>query len=175
MKGYFLIFLFFFLFSSGQNSNDLVLKIKENQKLMKSEMERGFQELKTLEKTAVLQQNVDAQLEVLNNKAFYYFTKAEYNKAYKIAKELEVKATAAKNIRLIAIAKNRLGVTLNFLQVHDESEKKLKEAEQFINDNEFQDKNLIRANNFQFQSDLYTHILKHDKAVSYIKKNNSRV
>ena len=114
MKGYFLIFLFFFSFSFGQNSNDLVLKIKENQKLMKSEMERGFQELKTLEKTAILQQNADAQLEVLNNKAFYYFTKAEYNKAYKIAKELEVKATAAKNIRLIAIAKNRLGVTLNF-------------------------------------------------------------
>ena len=170
MKGYFLIFLFFFSFSSGQNSNDLVLKIKENQKLMKSEMERGFQELKTLEKTVVLQQNVDAQLEVLNNKAFYYFTKAEYNKAYKIAKELEEKATAAKNIRLIAIAKNRLGVTLNFLQVHDESEKKLKEAEQFIDENDFQDKNLIRANNYQFQSDLYTHILKHDKAVAYIKK-----
>ena len=170
MKGYFLIFLFFFSFSSGQNSNDLVLKIKENQKLMKSEMERGFQELKTLEKTAVLQQNADAQLEVLNNKAFYYFTKAEYNKAYKIAKELEEKATAAKNIRLIAIAKNRLGVTLNFLQVHDESEKKLKEAEQFIDDNEFQDKNLIRANNYQFQSDLYTHILKHDEAVIYVKK-----
>ena len=79
MKGYFLIFLFFFSFSFGQNSNDLVLKIKENQKLMKSEMERGFQELKTLEKTAVLQQNTEAQLEVLNNKAFYYFTKAEYN------------------------------------------------------------------------------------------------
>ena len=70
MKGYFLIFLFFFSFSSGQNSNDLVLQIKENQKLMKSEMERGFQELKTLEKTAVLQQNAEAQLEVLNNKAF---------------------------------------------------------------------------------------------------------
>mgnify|MGYP006198572467 CR=1 FL=1 len=52
MKGYFLIFLFFFSFSFGQNSNDLVLKIKENQKLMKSEMEQGFQELKTLEKTA---------------------------------------------------------------------------------------------------------------------------
>ena len=170
MKGYFLIFLFFFSFSSGQNSNDLVLKIKENQKLMKSEMERGFQELKTLEKTVVLQQNVDAQLEVLNNKAFYYFTKAEYNKAYKIAKELEEKATSAKNIRLIAIAKNRLGVTLNFLQVYDESEKKLKEAEQFIDENDFQDKNLIRANNYQFQSDLYTHILKHDKAVAYIKK-----
>ena len=170
MKGYFLIFLFFFSFSFGQNSNDLVLKIKENQKLMKSEMERGFQELKTLEKTAVLQQNVDAQLEVLNNKAFYYFTKAEYNKAYKIAKELEEKATAAKNIRLIAIAKNRLGVTLNFLQVYDESEKKLKEAEQFIDENDFQDKNLIRANNYQFQSDLYTHILKHDVAVIYVKK-----
>lgn len=170
MKGYFLIFLFFFLFSSGQNSNDLVLKIKENQKLMKSEMERGFQELKTLEKTAVLQQNADAQLEVLNNKAFYYFTKAEYNKAYKIAKELEEKATAAKNIRLIAIAKNRLGVTLNFLQVYDESEKKLKEAEQFIDENDFLDKNLIRANNYQFQSDLYTHILKHDVAVIYVKK-----
>lgn len=170
MKGYFLIFLFFFSFSFGQNSNDLVLKIKENQKLMKSEMERGFQELKTLEKTAVLQQNADAQLEVLNNKAFYYFTKAEYNKAYKIAKELEDKAISAKNIRLIAIAKNRLGVTLNFLQVYDEAEKKLKEAEQFINDNEFQDKNLIRANNYQFQSDLYTHILKHDVAVIYVKK-----
>ncbi len=170
MKGYFLIFLFFFLFSSGQNSNDLVLKIKENQKLMKSEMERGFQELKTLEKTAVLQQNAEAQLEVLNNKAFYYFTKAEYNKAYKIAKELEEKATAAKNIRLIAIAKNRLGVTLNFLQVYDESEKKLKEAEQFIDENDFLDKNLIRANNYQFQSDLYTHILKHDVAVIYVKK-----
>lgn len=170
MKGYFLIFLFFFSFSFGQNSNDLVLKIKENQKLMKSEMERGFQELKTLEKTAVLQQNTEAQLEVLNNKAFYYFTKAEYNKAYKIAKELEEKATSAKNIRLIAIAKNRLGVTLNFLQVYDEAEKKLKEAEQFIDENDFQDKNLIRANNYQFQSDLYTHILKHDKAVAYIKK-----
>lgn len=170
MKGYFLIFLFFFSFSFGQNSNDLVLKIKENQKLMKSEMERGFQELKTLEKTAILQQNADAQLEVLNNKAFYYFTKAEYNKAYKIAKELEEKATSAKNIRLIAIAKNRLGVTLNFLQVYDEAEKKLKEAEQFIDENDFQDKNLIRANNYQFQSDLYTHILKHDVAVIYVKK-----
>ena len=148
----------------------MVLKVRENQKLMKNEMEIGFQELKSLEKKAIAENNTEAQLEILNNKAYYYFTKAEYNKSCKIARELEEKATYSKNLRLMAIAKNRIGVTLNFLQVHDESEKKLKEAEEFINNNNFLDKNLILANNYQFQSDLYTHLLKHDKAVYYIKK-----
>lgn len=170
MKSYLLFLLLFFSFSFGQNNNSLVLKVRENQKLMKNEMEIGFQELKSLEKKAIAENNTEAQLEILNNKAYYYFTKAEYNKSYKIARELEEKATYSKNLRLMAIAKNRIGVTLNFLQVYDESEKKLKEAEEFINNNNFLDKNLILANNYQFQSDLYTHLLKHDKAVYYIKK-----
>ena len=170
MKSYLLFLLLFFSFSFGQNNNSLVLKVRENQKLMKNEMEIGFQELKSLEKKAIAENNTEAQLEILNNKAYYYFTKAEYNKSYKIARELEEKATYSKNLRLMAIAKNRIGVTLNFLQVYDESEKKLKEAELFINNNNFLDKNLILANNYQFQSDLYTHLLKQDKAVYYIKK-----
>ena len=57
----------------------MVLKVSENQKLMKSEMEIVFQELKSLEKKAIAENNAEAQLEILNNKAYYYFTKAEYN------------------------------------------------------------------------------------------------
>lgn len=170
MKSYLLFLLLFFSFSFGQDNKSLVLKIRENQKLMKGEMEVGFQELKSLEKKAIAENNTEALLEILNNKAFYYFTKSEYNKAFKIARTLEDKATQARNLRLMAIAKNRIGVTLIFLQVYDESESKLKEAEQFILKNNFFDKNLILANNYQFQSDLYTHLLKHENAIYYIKK-----
>jgi tetratricopeptide (TPR) repeat protein len=72
--------------------------------------------------------------------------------------------------RLIAIAINRLGITLNFLELYDDAEKKLFDAQKFILKNEFEDKNLILANNYQFLSDLYTHTENYKKAIYYIKK-----
>ena len=170
MKKYVLFFLVFTAFVFGQKTDSLVSKIIANQSLMKSDMEKGFQELLTLEKKAKQSKNYNAELEVLNNKAFYYFTKADYNKAYQIAQRLEKEAVSSKNKRLEAIAMNRLGITLNFLEMYEDAEKKLLSAQNFILSNDFHDKNLILANNYQFLSDLYTHTEKFDKAINYIKK-----
>ena len=92
---------------------------------MKSDMSEGFKELLVLEKIAQKEKNIKAKLEVLNNKAFYYFTQADYDKAYQIAKSLEKESNNINDKRLIAIAMNRLGITLNFLELYDDAEKKL--------------------------------------------------
>lgn len=170
MKRIKLLFLLFASFVLGQEKNQLVLKIIENQTQMKCDMEKGFQELLILEKIANKEKNHKALLEILNNKAFYYFTQAQYDKAYQIAKKLEKLATEEEDKRLQAIAMNRVGITLNFLEIFGESEKKLLEAKKFIEEHDFDDKNLIKANNYQFLSDLYSHIEKNDKAIYYIKK-----
>ena len=170
MRNYILLFLLFASFVFGQETNSLVLKIRENQALMKSDMSEGFKELLVLEKIAQKEKNIKAKLEVLNNKAFYYFTQADYDKAYQIAKSLEKESNNINDKRLIAIAMNRLGITLNFLELYDDAEKKLFDAQKFILNNEFEDKNLILANNYQFLSDLYTHTENYKKAIYYIKK-----
>ena len=164
------MFLLFASFVFGQETNSLVLKIRENQALMKNNMSEGFKELLVLEKIAQKEKNIKANLEVLNNKAFYYFTQADYDKAYQIAKSLEKESNNINDKRLIAIAINRLGITLNFLELYDDAEKKLFDAQKFILKNEFEDKNLILANNYQFLSDLYTHTENYKKAIYYIKK-----
>ena len=112
----------FYSFVFGQKENVLVQKIRDNQTLMKSDMDKGYKELLPLEKQANKENNTKAKLEVLNNKAFYYFTQAQYDKAYKFARQLEKEATKIKDIRLIAIAMNRVGITLNFLGAYSESE-----------------------------------------------------
>ena len=170
MRNYILLFLLFASFVFGQETNSLVFKIRENQALMKSDMSEGFKELLALEKIAQKEKNIKAKLEVLNNKAFYYFTQADYDKAYQIAKSLEKESNNINDKRLIAIAINRLGITLNFLELYDDAEKKLFDAQKFILKNEFEDKNLILANNYQFLSDLYTHTENYKKAIYYIKK-----
>ena len=118
MRNYILLFLLFASFVFGQETNSLVLKILENQALMKSDMNEGFKELLVLEKIAQKEKNIKANLEVLNNKAFYYFTQADYDKAYQIAKSLEKESNNINDKRLIAIAMNRLGITLNFLELY---------------------------------------------------------
>jgi tetratricopeptide (TPR) repeat protein len=123
MRNYILLFLLFASFVFGQETNSLVLKIRENQALMKSNMSEGFKELLVLEKIAQKEKNIKANLEVLNNKAFYYFTQADYDKAYQIAKSLEKESNNINDKRLIAIAMNRLGITLNFLELYDDAEK----------------------------------------------------
>ena len=170
MRNYILLFLLFASFVFGQETNSLVLKIRENQALMKNNMSEGFKELLVLEKIAQKEKNIKAKLEVLNNKAFYYFTQADYDKAYQIAKSLEKESNNINDKRLIAIAMNRLGIILNFLELYDDAEKKLFDAQKFILNNEFEDKNLILANNYQFLSDLYTHTENYKKAIYYIKK-----
>ena len=52
MRNYILLFLLFASFVFGQETNSLVLKIHENQALMKSDMNEGFKELLVLEKIA---------------------------------------------------------------------------------------------------------------------------
>jgi hypothetical protein len=52
MRNYILLFLLFASFVFGQETNSLVLKIRENQALMKSNMSEGFKELLVLEKIA---------------------------------------------------------------------------------------------------------------------------
>lgn len=170
MRRYFLLIVLFYSFVFGQKENILVQKIRDNQTLMKSNMDKGYKELLPLEKQANKENNTKAKLEVLNNKAFFYFTQAQYNKAYKYARQLEKEASEIKDIRLIAIAMNRVGITLNFLGAYSESENKLFDAQKFILKNEFEDKNLILANNYQFLSDLYTHTENYKKAIYYIKK-----
>lgn len=170
MRNCILLFLLFATFVFGQKADLLVLKIHDNLALMKSDMSGGFKELLYLEKIANKENNLKAKLEVLNNKAFYYFTKAEYHHAYRIAKELEEKAIKAQDKRLQALAMNRVGITLNFLEIYNESEKKLLEAKSFIEANNFENKNLIKASNYQFLSDLYSHLNHYDKAIYFIKK-----
>lgn len=123
MRRYFLLIVLFYSFVFGQKENILVQKIRDNQTLMKSNMDKGYKELLPLEKQANKENNTKAKLEVLNNKAFFYFTQAQYNKAYKYARQLEKEASEIKDIRLIAIAMNRVGITLNFLGAYNEAEK----------------------------------------------------
>ena len=52
MRNYILLFLLFASFVFGQETNSLVLKIRENQALMKNNMSEGFKELLALEKIA---------------------------------------------------------------------------------------------------------------------------
>lgn len=170
MRRYFLLIVLFYSFVFGQKENILVQKIRDNQNLLKSDMDKGYKELLPLEKQANKENNSKAKLEILNNKAFFYFTQADYDKAYQIAKSLEKESNNINDKRLIAIAMNRLGITLNFLELYDDAEKKLFDAQKFILKNEFEDKNLILANNYQFLSDLYTHTENYKKAIYYIKK-----
>lgn len=165
MRNYILLFLLFASFVFGQETNSLVLKIRENQALMKNNMSEGFKELLVLEKIAQKEKNSKAKLEILNNKAFYYFTQAQYDKAYKYARQLEKEATKIKDIRLTAIAMNRVGITLNFLGAYSESENKLLQSKKYIEKNNFENKNLIKANNFQFLSDLYSNIENRHQAI----------
>ena len=137
---------------------------------MKSDMSEGFKELLVLEKIAQKEKNIKAKLEILNNKAFYYFTQAQYDKAYKYARQLEKEASEIKDIRLIAIAMNRVGITLNFLGAYNEAEKKLLQTKKYIEKNKFENKNIIKAYNFQFLSDLYSHINKSQLSIYYKKK-----
>jgi hypothetical protein len=62
MRNYILLFLLFASFVFGQETNSLVLKIRENQALMKSNMSEGFKELLVLEKKhkrkKILKQNL---------------------------------------------------------------------------------------------------------------------
>ena len=165
MRRYFLLIVLFYSFVFGQKENILVQKIRDNQTLMKSDMDKGYKELLPLEKQANKENNSKAKLEVLNNKAFYYFTQAQYDKAYKYARQLEKEATKIKDIRLIAIAMNRVGITLNFLGAYSESENKLLQSKKYIEKNNFENKNLIKANNFQFLSDLYSNIENRHQAI----------
>lgn len=160
----------FYSFVFGQKENVLVQKIRDNQTLMKSDMDKGYKELLPLEKQSDKENNTKAKLEVLNNKAFFYFTQAHYDKAYKYARQLEKEATKIKDIRLTAIAMNRVGITLNFLGAYSESENKLLQSKKYIEKNNFENKNLIKANNFQFLSDLYSNIENRHQAIYYIKK-----
>lgn len=170
VRNFNILFLLITSFYFSQVHDPLVVKIIKNQSLMKSDMEKGFQELLKLEKKAIKENNNKAKLEILNNKAFYYFTQAEYDKAYQLAKKLEALAIEDGDKRLQALAMNRLGITLSFLELYTESEKKLLEAKDFIENNDIHDKHLLKASNYQFLSDLYSHTNKNDKSIFFIKK-----
>ena len=161
--------LFFSLLLFAQE-NLVVEQIKENQGMMKSDREKGFNELLILEKKAHDEQNAPAELEILNNKAFYYFIKGDYDEAYSIAKVLVRRANSSKNSRLYAIGLNRQGIVLSFLHIYDEAEKTLLQSQNFLSKNSFPEDYLVKAQNYQLLSDYYTHTSQPEKALDNIKK-----
>ncbi len=170
MKLYF-SFLFLLLFSvTFSQTNHLQNQIRDNLELMKKDIDSAFTQLQGLENEAVRNHNKIAKLEALNNEAYYYFIKADYGKAYNLANELKKEAEKIKNARLQALAMNRIGISLSFLEINDDAEEKLLEAQQFINSRDFEDKNLIKASNYQFLSDYYFNNDQFEKAVATIKK-----
>ena len=163
------IFLLFFstIFFS---QSPLQLKVRTNLELMKSEIDSAYSELKNLQNTAQNQNDQLAVLEARNNLAYYYYLKAEYGKSYDEAKILKNEAQKIKNLRLQTLAMNRIGAALTFLELFEDAEKQLLATQKFIKANNFEDKNLILATNYQFLSDLYFKQNNFDKAILEIKK-----
>ena len=165
--------ILFFIFIAGtlfSQKNSLTERVKANMVLMKNHMDEGITELDKLQKIADAQKDSQAKLEILNNRAYYYFIKGDYDNAYKTAKNLVDATTNTENYRLFALGMNRMGITLCFLQIYDESEKVLLKAQKFIQTHDFEGQHLALANNYQLLSDYYTNTNQPKKALNFIKK-----
>lgn len=169
MKFYFIIIFFIFSFAAAQQKS-LQDQVKDNLVLLKSDLTKGFEDLKKLEIQAKKENDGLALLEVINNKAFYYFISRDYQTSYNYSRQLIDEAKAKNDHRLTSLGMNRLGITLSFLQIYDDAEATLNAATKFIQTHDFEDKHFILAQNYQFLSDYYTHTEKFDKALEYIKK-----